>query len=237
MEKIMNPQSLYALDFLRLQYISPSPIHLVITSAALEKYDLIFKFLLRLTRMMFVVSHLPRTFTNPASRRLRNEAHHFVSALSSYIFQTGINDHWTAFDDFLDSVEFRLRKEDTAGTMGVLVKEGLESLRQAHDKCLDRIMFSLLLRRRQKQVLTLLEEILEAILLFSELQAKDAKKEKGEVTSDDLYALFKGKVRVFLSVCRGLAGKRGYGKGKGTSEENTIDRLLVMLEMSPYYSG
>ncbi|KAF2502619.1 hypothetical protein BU16DRAFT_449318 [Lophium mytilinum] len=245
MEKIMDPQSLYALDFLRLQYIPPSPLHLVITSASLEKYDLIFKFLLRLTRMMFVVSHLPRTYTTPASRRFRHEAHHFVSAVSSYIFQTGISDHWAAFEDFLDSVEARLAKEDKAGIMGVLVREGLESLKKAHDQCLDRIMFSLLLRRRQKQVLTLLEDTFDAILSFSKLQiddrsiasSKDGKQQKSEASPEDLYALFKGKVRVFISVCRGLAGKRGYGKGKGTSEENTIDRLLVLLEMSPYYSS
>ncbi|KAF2817640.1 uncharacterized protein BDZ99DRAFT_565355 [Mytilinidion resinicola] len=245
MEKIMDPQSLYALDFLRLQYIPPSPLHLVITSAALEKYDLIFKFLLRLTRMMFVVSHLPRTYTTPASRRFRNEAHHFVSAVSFYIFQTGISDHWTAFEDFLDSVEARLENEDKVGTIGVLVREGLESLKKAHDQCLDRIMFSLLLRRRQKQVLTLLEETFDAILSFSKLNTdnryitleKNTKPEMTEAGPEDLYALFKGKVRVFISVCRGLTGKRGYGKGKGTSEENTIDRLLVLLEMSSYYSG
>ncbi|OCL13039.1 hypothetical protein AOQ84DRAFT_385678 [Glonium stellatum] len=245
MEKIMDPYSLHALDFLRLQYVPPSPLNLVITSTALEKYDYIFKFLLRLTRMLFVVSHLPRDLFDSDSRRFRIEAHHFVSAIASYIFQTGIREQWEKFELFMDSIERRLQEEDDSSEIGTLVKEGLESLKTAHEQCLDHILFSLLLRRRQKQVMTLLEEIFDAILVFSKSQtdSRDPKvsindahvaKHKGIA---DLYIRFKGKVRVFLSVCRGLTGKREYGKGKGTSEENTIDRLLVSLEMSGYYSS
>lgn len=245
MAKIMDPYSLHALDFLRLQYVPPSPLNLVITSTALEKYDYIFKFLLRLTRMLFVVSHLPRDLFDSQSRRFRIEAHHFVTAIASYIFQTGIREQWQTFELFMDSVERRLLEEDESGEIGTLVKEGLESLKIAHEQCLDRILFSLLLRRRQKQVMTLLEEIFDAILEFSKSQtdAQDLKASANDAQTardrgfKDLYTRFKGKIRVFLSVCRGLTGKRGYGKGRGTSEENTIDRLLVSLEMSGYYSG
>ncbi|OCK84169.1 hypothetical protein K432DRAFT_289496 [Lepidopterella palustris CBS 459.81] len=247
MEKIMDPHSLHALDFLRLQYVPPSPLHLVITSTALEKYDNIFKFLLRLNRMLFVISHLPRGLTDAEARRFRIEAHHFVTAVASYVFQSGIRDQWGAFEQFLDSIEIRLQQEDEAGEVGTLVKEGLQSLRTAHDQCLDRILFSLLLRRRQKQIMTLLEEIFDCVLLFSKLHMvgrlspptteHTPKDRRDEDNVKDLYARFKGKVRVFLSVCRGLTGKRDYGNGKGTGEENTIERLLIYLEMSRYYQG
>jgi hypothetical protein len=69
MEKVMDPYGLYALDFLRLQYVPPSPLNLVITSVALEKYDYIFRFLLRLLRMIFVVAHLPRQYPDSVSLR------------------------------------------------------------------------------------------------------------------------------------------------------------------------
>jgi hypothetical protein len=36
---------------------------------------------------------------------------------------------------------------------------------------------------------------------------------------------------VFLRVCRSLTGKRGYGSGKGTAEENTMERLVLGLEV------
>jgi len=90
----MDPDALSALDFLRLQYVAPTPLNMIITTTALDKYDLTFKFLLRLLRMLFVVSHLPREFPDSESRKLRAEAHHFVSVFANYVFQTGIAEHW-----------------------------------------------------------------------------------------------------------------------------------------------
>ncbi|KAF2198965.1 hypothetical protein GQ43DRAFT_137118 [Delitschia confertaspora ATCC 74209] len=241
MEKIMDPDSLYALDFLRLQYVPPSPLNLVITSGALEKYDYIFRFLLRLLRMLFVVSHLPRRYSDVESRQFRNEAHQFVTAISTYVFYTGIQENWEHFESFIDSVQDRIREEDEAGELGRNVREGIDSLKAAHEHCLDSIMFALLLRRRQKKVMVLLEEIFDLILVFSKLKSKAATKadnsKKGFDSVLDLYARFKGKIRVFISVCRGLTGKRGYGKGEGTTEENRMERLLVLLEMNGYYAG
>ncbi|KAF2658172.1 hypothetical protein K491DRAFT_625122 [Lophiostoma macrostomum CBS 122681] len=233
MEKSMDPDSLSALDFLRLQYVPPSPLNLVISSTSLEKYDYIFRFLLRLLRILFVVSHLPREFEDTESRHFRMEAHHFITTTSSYIFQTGIADHWTAFSSFVSNIETQLAEEDEAGELGTRVTSGLEALKSAHEQCLDSILFSLLLRRRQKKVMSLLEEIFDQILLFAKITRDD--KDDREKQVKDLYAKLRGKIRVFISVIKGLTGKRGYGKGKGTSEENTLDRLGVLLEMNGYY--
>ena len=235
MEKIMDPDSLYALDFLRLQYIPMSPLHLVISSVALEKYDSIFKFLLRLLRMVFVIAHLPRSNIDLESRLFRLEAHHFVTALSTYIFHTGIAEHWDTFETYVTTIETSLAEEDEGGELGSRVTSGLESLKSAHEQCLDSIMFSLLLRRRQKKVMTLLEEIFDHILLFAKMTRDEDGSKKHDIR--ELYTKLKGKIRVFISVCRGLTGKKGYGKGKGTSEENTLERLGVLLEMNGYYSS
>ena len=233
MEKIMDPYGLYALDFLRLQYVPPSPLNLVITSIALEKYDYIFRFLLRLLRMIFVVAHLPRQYPNSESRLFRTEAHHFVTALSTYIFQTGIAEHWDVFQTYVSTLEERLAEEDAANELGTRVTEGLAAVREAHEKCLDSILFSLLLRRRQRKVMALIEEIFELILLFAKKQTPDTKVEE---SIEEMYLKLKGKIRVFLNVCRQLTGKKGYGKGKGTAEEDSMDRLGVLLEMNTYFS-
>ncbi|KAF2683945.1 hypothetical protein K458DRAFT_367273 [Lentithecium fluviatile CBS 122367] len=233
MEKVMDPYALYALDFLRLQYVPPSPLNLVITTAALDKYDQIFKFLLRLQRMIFVVAHLPRQYPDAESCHLRMEAHHFVTSLSQYIFQTGIAEHWDAFDLYVSTVEHRLSEEDAADELGTLIIEGLASLRTAHEECLDSILFSLLLRRRQRKVMALMEEIFELVLLFAKKQNPDTQVED---SLRDLYDKLKGKIKVFLSVCRQLTGKKGYGKGRGTAEENTLERLNVLLEMNGYFA-
>lgn len=234
MEKIMDPYGLYALDFLRLRYVPPNPLNLVITTSAVDKYDHIFKFLLRLLRMLFVVAHLPRHYPDIESRHFRMEAHHFVTALSTYIFQTGIAEHWDTFQTYVTTLESRLAEEDAAGELGTRVTEGLASLRDAHEKCLDSVMFALLLRRRQRKVLALMEEIFELILLFAKMQNPDTKVEEGP---KDLYVKLRGKIRVFLSVCRQLTGKKGYGKGRGTSEVNELERLGTLLEMNSYFAA
>lgn len=233
MEKVMDPYGLCALDFLRLQYVAPSPLNLVITSTVLEKYDYIFRFLLRLLRMVFVVAHLPRAYVDTESRLFRIEAHHFVTALSTYMFQTGIAEHWDAFHSYITSLEKRLAEEDSAHELGVRVTEGLAAIRDAHEKCLDSILFSLLLRRRQRQVMALMEEIFELILLFAKKQNPDTKVRE---SVGDLYSSLRGKIKVFLSVTRQLTGKKGYGKGKGTAEEDTLERLGVLLEMNGYFA-
>lgn len=237
---VMDPDALPALDFLRLQYVPPPPLHLVITAASLDKYDTIFKSLLRLSRTLFVISHLPRQYADPTARKFRNEAHHFVTTYTNYVFQSGIAEHWNEFEGFVTTLERRLDEEDKAGELGTRVTEGVSTLRDAHDKCLDSIMFSLLLRRRQRKVVALVDEIFEFVLAFAKLQRGDVKRENEEggetATVEELYAKLKGKIRVFLSVCRGLTGKKGYGR-KGTTEENSIERLVVAMEMNGYFAG
>ncbi|KAJ4363820.1 hypothetical protein N0V95_000888 [Ascochyta clinopodiicola] len=237
---VMDPFALPALDFLRLQYVPPPPLHLVITSTSLEKYDTIFKSLLRLSRTLFVVSHLPRQYESPTARRFRNEAHHFVTTYTNYVFQSGIAEHWNEFDAFVSTLERKLGEEDKAGELGTRVTEGISTLRDAHEKCLDSIMFSLLLRRRQRKVVALVDEAFECVLAFAKLQRDEASADDedrgGNATVEELYAKLKGKIRVFLSVCRGLTGKKGYGR-KGTTEENSIERLVLAMEMNEYFAA
>jgi len=237
-EKVMDPDALHALDFLRLQYVAPAPLNLVITTTALEKYDYIFKFLLRLLRMLFVVAHVPRSYKDTVSRQFRAEAYHFVITLTNYVFQTGIAEPWADFDNFVATVERRLDEEDKARELGVRVTEGVASLRDAHERCLDSILFALLLRKRQKKIMGLVEDVFEHILLFAKMQSAGAQHEQyGDETVKGLYAKLRGKIRVFLSVCRGLTGKQGYGKGRGTAEENQMERLVVAMEMNGYFAA
>ncbi|KAF2102135.1 hypothetical protein NA57DRAFT_35241 [Rhizodiscina lignyota] len=244
-EKCMDPDSLYALDFLRLQYSPPSPLGAIITPASLERYDAIFKALLRLLRMLFVVEHLPRRGLSLTQQKFRLEVTHFVSASARYFFDAGVRDAWAAFSKYLASVERRLEKEDETESLGRFVSEGLDDLRKAHERCLDQIMFSLLLRKRQVQVMALLEEIFGVVLSFAKTcAAVPVDRITAEEELSKLRDTFKSKVTVFLNVCRGLIGKKGYGKvtnwdgnGSMSGEDNTIDRLLLALEMNGYYGS
>ncbi|KAK8152307.1 Spc98 family-domain-containing protein, partial [Phyllosticta citribraziliensis] len=240
-DQVMDPHSLYALDFLRLQYTPPAPLHLVLTPPILDKYDQCFRLLLRLARMLFVVTHqLPR----PSSFRTRSnadadadataalfrlEAHHFVTAVSAHFFVDGVAAAWARFEADLDAVERRiaLASAATASVPAAVGLDGLEALRAAHDAVLDSILFALLLRRRQRPVMQLLEAILDAVLAFARVVGGGGHDDDDDDDDDDdeddgkrrqraaeilrLHAAFRAKLAVFVSVCRGLVGKRAPG--------------------------
>ncbi|CAG8952391.1 hypothetical protein HYFRA_00001138 [Hymenoscyphus fraxineus] len=262
-QKCMDPDSVEALDFLRLSYKPPAPLDAVITPVILYKYDQLFKLLLRVIRMLYVVSALFRDATDRTARwqgienlaqRFRIEAHHFISSICGYFFDTGIETTWRLFERKLDQIEARINRDD--GNISLGQNEGIDKLRDYHERVLDRIMFALLLRKRQQPVLNLLEEIFTLVLQFSKHSRQRATGSKRKDSADkevrELYARFRKKVGVFISVCRSLSEKKGYGERKfidgraadqgglfdfdDLTEENTISQLLSRLEMSNYYS-
>jgi hypothetical protein len=266
LEKCMDPHSIEALDFLRLQYKPPSPLDAIITPTSLHKYDRLFKLLLRMIRMLYVVNQLFRDVTDrtrpeqpaidPVTHKFRIEAHHFVMAVSSHFFEVSVGATWAKFEAKLDEIDRRINADDA----GIGQCEGLDRLREFHERVLDRIMFAALLRKRQEQVMKLLEDIFTIILAFARYSSHSRAQlgPHGRPSPDDkemreLYLRFRKRVSVFVSVCRGLSEKHGYGHkisedGSAAVEElfgsdslkedggNTINQLLLKLEMSGYYS-
>ena len=257
LQKCVDPNSIEALDFLRLQYKPPPPLNMIIDASCLNKYDEIFKLLLRGQRMLYVVDQLFRDAAsrslrirhiNHKTQRFRIEAHHFVTTLYCY-FVDGVETAWSSLIRRLEDVEKHLcgnYKTDIGG---------LHDLRAWHENMLDQIMFALLLRKRQTAVMELLEEVLNLILEFARLlqtsESSETKEHDVPNEVEDLYGEFKKKVGIFVNVCKGLIEKRGIvglkdrqvdGRGlfdKDTVSEaggNTIDQLLLRLNMNGYYS-
>ncbi|KAJ8064158.1 hypothetical protein OCU04_006510 [Sclerotinia nivalis] len=260
-EKCMDPNSIEALDFLRLSYKPPAPLESILTPVILYKYDQLFKQLLRTLRMLYVVSALFRDATDRTSswrnidssaRKFRIEAHHFISSVCGYFFDTGISSTWRIFEKKLDEIEERLDSEN----FSLGQNEGLDKLREYHERVLDKMLFALLLRKRQKPVMQLLEEIFSIILRFSKHERERAlgtRRNGGDTGKDEnirvLYGKFRKRVGVFITVCRGLSEKKGYGEkifdtrpgsaglfdAADLAEENTVGQLVLRLEMSGYY--
>jgi hypothetical protein len=256
-DKCMDPDCLEALDFLRLSYKAPEAIASIITPIILTQYDRIFKLLLRVLRMLYTVDQLFRDVNsktsrwkspNNASLRFSIEAHHFVSTISNYFFDTGIAMPWQAFEKWLNTVEDDLNSVEITPATSL----GPDKLREYHSHMLDHMMLSLLLRKRQQPVLKLLEEIFVVILRYakeSRLKARGKLGEDGPESMTSLYRTFRKKVEVFIAVCKGLTEKGGYGTkhgaggmnhdGKGTKdgawEETTMAQLLLKLDMFGYY--
>ena len=243
LERCMNPDSIEALDFLKLDYRPSSPLDAVITQSSLLKYDAIFKLLLRATRMLFVVNQL---FRDTKSRSMdlkgqdlsiqsfRIESHHFVSATCNYFFD-GVKANWSKLEAKLIDMEGRLNQDGST--------ESLSQLRNFHERTLDRMMLALILRQRQAQVMRLLEEIFSLVLQFAKqirIRNHDfgIDRADGDTNLRLLYEKFRKKARVFVNVCRGLSERRGFSKDGNNpdDEENTISHLLLKLEFSGFYA-
>ena len=253
-----DPDSISALDFLRLSYKAPGPLATVITPQILAKYDKIFSLLLRVLRMLYVVNQLYKDTVGKGTalvatticRKFRLEAHHFITSLCSYFLDTGIAGPWKSFARWVDVIQRDLAQNNPKNEPKHI--HGPDRLREFHDRVLDQIMLALMLRKRQKPVMKLLEEIFGLILRFGKsVRLEVTGKGNGQKPLDfdllDLYHAYKQKVDVFVTVCRGLSEKGGFGvktekellndeRSRGGLEENVILRLLVRLEMRSYYA-
>ena len=98
-DKCRDVDSIHALDFLRLHYKPPNTaLEAIITPRILDKYDRIFKYLLRLLRLQNLAQqllrqvsarHLARSTNNhQPDHRFRLLIQHFMSALASYSAST-----------------------------------------------------------------------------------------------------------------------------------------------------
>ncbi|KAM0259251.1 hypothetical protein ACHAQJ_003456 [Trichoderma viride] len=260
-DKCMNPDSLEALDFLRLSYTAPPQLSPIITPLNLLQYDGIFKLLLRVLRMIFVVNQLfrdanrlARDWEDPGDATLRfvREAQHFVASVSTYFLDTGITVPWRVFEKKLDKIEADLHRPSTSSSSDEI--QSPDKLQEFHSLVLDRIMLALFLRKKQQPVLKLLEDIFNTILRFAKHVRLKWLGEEGEETDarakadpSALYAEFKRKVQIFITVCRSLSekarrtdGKRGredriFKERYGTGDDSMVAQLLVKLDMFDYY--
>ena len=252
LQRCMNPDSIEALDFLKLDYKPYSPLDAVITPDILQKYDTVFKLLLRATRMLFAVNQLYRDCKAKPSREadflitsFRIQSHHFVFAICSY-FCEGVQTGWSRFEKKLEEIEIGLDGNST---------EGISDLHSFHVQVLDQMMFALMLRKRQEQVMKLLEEIFDIVLQFAKqislrrTASTGAKGAFNRVHLMEQYTQFQKKVRIFVSVCKGLNERQQQGSSrsypmriglpqdadKNEDTGNTVGRLLLKLDMGGFY--
>ena len=257
-QRCIDPFSVFALDFLHLQYRAPPPLDVVISATSMLKYDAIFRLLLRVQRMLFATKSLVndtralRLCSQRLSRKCDWEpsfrpkgrskstywlklsllSRHFVSCISNYFFN-GVSNHWSRLIRRLASINKDLVNQD-----GGFV-EGIYALRDFHNQVLDRIMLTLFLRKRQIEVMKLLEEIFETILRFANQKMHDATLE-AEAGLNELYESLYKKITIFVRSCRALSeksrpgGARSDGHGVST-DENTVGQLLLSLNMNDFY--
>lgn len=252
--KCKDPNAIQALDFIRLQYKPPSVLEIIITQQSLDKYDRLFKHLLRLLRMVSIVKSVVRDSTARNSlsgdthnvfQKFRIHAQHFVLAVSDYCFHVGVGSTWKRFQDTLSRIEYCLDRGDIDST--IEAAHSVPRLRDYHEDILDEILFALFLSKRHAQAAKLLESIFGTILVFAPISRMDGMKgvrQESEATVSHLYKTFRKQASAFVNYLRGLDGSTGSAKSVGkagatfatrSGPTGVFDHLLSRLDINGYY--
>ncbi|KAI8373225.1 gamma-tubulin complex component protein [Radiomyces spectabilis] len=169
----MNP---YALDFLCLSYEANYPLNVVITEQVLEKYNRVFSFLLRITKVTTATKRLYEMFrgrrwyqpaTGQALHRFRFGMEQFITSLCEYIFQIAIQATWSTFMQRLDKMKAFNNDQDSTASLDFFYMMDPITLSIYHDYILDRILFQCFLKRSQQSILHVLNSVFKDILSFS----------------------------------------------------------------------
>ncbi|KAJ5789778.1 uncharacterized protein N7518_006789 [Penicillium psychrosexuale] len=252
-EGCKNPNAIEALDFLRLQYTPPEVLESLITARSLNKYDCLFKHLLRLIRMVSAVKRLIRDSTARGSlsvdthnvyQKFRMDAQHFVLAVSDYCFHIGIGSIWQRFQDTLTKIEHCLNRGDIDGT--IEVAHSVPRLRDYHEDILDQMLFALFLSKRHAQAAKLLESIFGTILSFGLLSRADGigMRNESEGAVLHLYQSFRKQTSAFVNYLRSMESGKATSKSMAKSGEffssridptSVFEHLRVRLDVKNYY--
>ncbi|KAJ9243950.1 hypothetical protein DTO169E5_2292 [Paecilomyces variotii] len=261
LSKCKDPNAVEALDFLRLQYKPPPILEPIITPRSLRKYDQLFKYLLRLLRMISVVRGLIRDSTARTSlsgdthnlfQKFRVDAQHFILSISDYTFHIAVGIPWHRFEATLSKIERCLDRGDIDGT--IETAHSLPHLRDYHEDTLDQILFALLRTKRHAQAGQLLDDICGTILAFAPLSRLDGEsgvRHQSEKAVFQLHVTLRKQIHSFVSYLRGLDARKassrsgGLGSsgmmfasgssGNGNDATSVFEQLLLKLDMKQYY--
>jgi hypothetical protein len=228
-ERVMNSGSLYALDFLRLQYNPPAGLEAVITPASMQAYDGIFRQLLRMIRVLDVSETIKKrarvkeTLNSRSFRIFSIEAHHITSIIISHVMDIGIHIPYKAFTTSVKEIEVALKSGEERNAKWPVL--GLDGLRRLHEQCLESIRTRLFLRRKHEKIHNAIEEAFTAVLRCAEATEND------DVDAfETMYAGFEERITELLSVLRTAVNRPGNMRVDMDIAERDTEAMSLLLE-------
>jgi hypothetical protein len=228
--------SIYALDFLRIQYKAPTPIiAAIISDESLEKYDKIFKHLLLVLRLQSVTKNLSRMVSSRHVRlcdgsaaRFHSEMHQFIAALAAYTQGIAIGRHWAVFEQLMFEVSLKLEEQDYEGALKM--GHSLHYLKSQHEYGLDSVLHALFLRNKQRHLLEILHEIAGVILAYA---ATTEGIHGNEADARQHHDRFRQLCRTFVASLLSMVGGTTATDGNGSAE--LTNELLTLLNFNGYW--
>lgn len=261
LERCRDVDSIHALDFLRLQYKPPNEVlETVLTQDILDKYDRIFQHLLRTLRLRSVTQQLVReqagirseSVTTSSVRKVVLEMHHFVTTVADFNHNAAVEVSWRKLEGVLRLVQTHIDNKDYEQTLRTVKSQ--DHLRALHERTLDRILHSLLLKSKQSRTRQILEDIYQLILEFTaerkkkSLPSDDRVDEQGshdvthETRMQRLSAEFRSKVVQFIDALRAQDRSPNHVQDSLEEEENAdgdinlFEYLVLRLDMFGYWT-
>lgn len=236
--RILDPDSLFALDFLRLSHTPPTTLRPLFPPRVLDLYDRIFALWLRLLRVQQALKQafrftISRNQNSPTRQhadklklRLRWRANHILTTIISHFRDVGVSQPWTVLWKKVTALEHAFADpvpppsasaSERADAMGGLSggPATLAALVKAHQGTLETIAGRLLLRKRRRKVAEALEKVCEDVLRFVGMLRRE---ERGSEREDldgwkEVEASFERNVKELVGLLGGLVDGVGAEKG------------------------
>ena len=234
-DRVMDPTSIYALDFLRLQYTPPAPIADIFTASIAQHYDSIFRALLVHVRVLHATSRLS-IFCNKykqqsllclgnqtAVRRFAWKARQLSTTIFSHFTDTVIVEAWNLFSERLDELQPRQEAEHISQSID------LHTITRFHECCLDDIRSKMFLRHRHAKVRLVLEELAAIVVKTTLIVVHDAAGQSSVAEQEGRFDLLSVELRSLLEVLanRPVKEDRADVHSQRTHTESDAAKLLL----------
>jgi hypothetical protein len=234
-DRVMDPTSIYALDFLRLQYTPPAPIADIFTATIAQHYDFIFRTLLVHVRVLHATSQLsmscnkfkqqsPSSVGNQTSiRRFAWKARQLSTTIFSHFTDTVIAEAWNVFSERLDELQPRQEAEQISQSMD------LHMITRLHESCLDDIRNKMFLRHKHAKVRLVLEELAAIVIKTTLIVVHDAAGQSSIAEQEGRFDLLSAELRSLLEVLANKPAKENRGDVHSQRTHTESDAAKVLL--------
>lgn len=235
-DRVMDPTSIYALDFLRLQYTPPEPLADIFTSTIVQHYDSIFRTLLMHVRVLHATSRLcSKKLPKPSTIELQRfawKARHFATTLFSHFTDTVIAEAWTEFSTNLTALEPSSSPPNPA--LHNETPRDLPTITHLHETCLDDIRAKMFLRRKHDRIRSAVEQMAGIVVKVAAVAAHGLRE---DVSLQEQERRFDGLGGEFAGLLEGVASRVGKDAGGGLrrlqSEGDAAGLLLARFRWWP----
>lgn len=238
-DRVMDPTSIYALDFLRLQYTPPSPLADIFTPAIVQHYDGVFRTLLVYVRVLHTTSQLAmlchgqtqRIIASTSAhtitlRRFAWKSRHFATIVFSHFTDVVIAESWKSFSAQLDRLH--PPAEHTQPDLKVQSAD-LRTVTRLHEACLDDIRGKLFLRHKHLKIRAVLDDLAGLVIKATATALHDGETQSAVADQERRFDVLTKELAALLEVLANKPTKEDRAGVYAQSAQSEGDAAKLLL--------